>query len=620
MAARIVVLISGEGTNLQAIIDACVTNIINGRVVHVFSNKTGVRGLQRATDAMIGSTVVLFEKDKEQRQMYDRRLAAIVSRQQPDLIVLAGWMHILGNEFLEMFDEDRIINLHPALPGAFPGAHAIEDAIKAEASHTGVMIHTVAQEVDKGKTILDLRVPIIEGDTVLTLRRRIQYIEKTVIVLGIIAQLDNLHNKYSTLFQWQEPKQLNPGTFIAAGKVRDIYSAGYGMLLMSASNRLSCFDRNVCKIPQKGNVLNRLSGWWFEKTKHIVPNHLVYMAREVPISIVRKCRVFPIEFVVRGYITGSTSTSMWTLYQGGARAFNGVKVSSGMWKNQKLECPIVTPTTKARDHDQPISGVEIIESGLMSEKHYNQCQEYALKLFDFGQTVALQRGLILVDTKYEFGLDENDVVTLVDEIHTCDSSRFWEAESYTELFETGAEPKKFDKDIIRNWLRERCDPYAVDVEGVSLPLPEIPQELITQVTRTYVEVYERLTSQEFIKGFDSSFVARSAELDNYYNTVHSPIIVVVSSDPKMDTQCKEYVKDLKEQNIYAKTVCVDAKHQTMEFIKSVQEFAQRKQKVLFVGLDELAVEITSTCQDEASVLRETSLKNLCRLIKQFKSP
>jgi phosphoribosylaminoimidazole-succinocarboxamide synthase len=297
-------------------------------------------------------------------------------------------MRILSPEFLLHFGPKQVINLHPALPGKFPGAHAISDAFNDITTNiTGVMVHYVVPEVDAGEVIESITIPIDrESDTLETLTARISQLEKSVLVNATIKALEYVDSK--------EPK-------ITHGKVRDVIDIGYQKLALIATDRLSCFDRNVCKVTHRGVILNSISGWWFERTRHICPNHLLWCDTDKSgLSIVKKCKPFPIEFVVRGFLTGSTNTSIWTLYQHGEREFGGVKLPDSMKKNQQLPRVILTPTTKSNNHDKPITRDEIIQQNLMSAQEYDWCAEKALQLFEFGQALSKSSGLILADTKY----------------------------------------------------------------------------------------------------------------------------------------------------------------------------------------------------------------------------
>lgn len=266
------------------------------------------------------------------------------------------------------------------------------------------------------------------------------------------------------------------------GKVRDIYIQKDKLILVS-TDRHSSFDRIIAHIPHKGQVLTQSSLWWFEKTKDIVPNHVI--ANPDPNVVVgRKCKVIPIEMVVRGYITGSTNTSLWTLYANGQRDFGDFKLPDGMKKNDKLKTPVLTPTTKSDDHDEPLTGKQILERKIVSPALWKKLQTTALKLFKRGQTIAGKRGLILVDTKYEFGLDDKGKLTLIDEIHTPDSSRWW----------TKGSQDFMDKEFLRLWFKDHCDPYKDKV------LPKAPPKMVAELSRRYIQIYQQLTGKKFNPG------------------------------------------------------------------------------------------------------------------------
>ncbi|MCH8329569.1 MAG: phosphoribosylaminoimidazolesuccinocarboxamide synthase [Nanoarchaeota archaeon] len=274
------------------------------------------------------------------------------------------------------------------------------------------------------------------------------------------------------------------------GKVRDNYILD-GKRLIITTDRISAFDRVLCTIPFKGQVLNQTSAFWFEKTRNIIKNHII----EVPdpnVMVVNECKLIPVEMVIRGYITGVTKTSAWYNYEKGVRNFCGNVLPEGMKKNQKFDKPIITPSTKAEkgDHDESISGEEIIKRGLVDEKLYRQMEEVALALFNFGNELVAKNNLILVDTKYEFGLDKNDNLTLIDEIHTPDSSRFWIKDTYEKLFSEGEEPEKLDKEYVRQFLADK----GFLGEG---EIPEIPDEVKIEAAKRYIKAYEMITGQEF---------------------------------------------------------------------------------------------------------------------------
>ncbi|HHT0593463.1 TPA: phosphoribosylaminoimidazolesuccinocarboxamide synthase [Legionella anisa] len=273
------------------------------------------------------------------------------------------------------------------------------------------------------------------------------------------------------------------------GKVRDSYDLGNALMLIT-TDRLTAFDRHLALIPYKGAVLNLTSAWWFEQTKNLIPNHIIAVP-DPNVVIAKKCTVFPIEFVVRGYISGTTNTSLWTQYQNGVRNYCGITFPEGLSKNQKLEQPVLTPTTKEKIHDRPIAPPEIVSEGWMTEEDWLEASALALKLYERGAEIAKNHGLILVDTKYEFGRDAQGNIIVVDEIHTPDSSRYWLADSYQERIAAGLEPENIDKEFLRLWFAKNSDPYHDE------QLPQAPLELIEELSSRYIQLYERITGEKF---------------------------------------------------------------------------------------------------------------------------
>lgn len=273
------------------------------------------------------------------------------------------------------------------------------------------------------------------------------------------------------------------------GKVRDQYELDNKIVLIT-TDRQSAFDRVLASIPFKGQVLNLTSAWWFDQTKDIIPNHVIKIP-DPNVTIVKKCEVFPIEFVVRGYITGSTSTSLWTVYNNGDREYCGNTLQEGLVKNQKLDTNMLTPTTKEEHHDRPISPDEIIGEEWMTQKDWDYCSQIALELFAFGQVKSRQNGMILVDTKYEMGRDKNGIIRLIDEIHTPDSSRYWVANTYEERMSAGQEPQNIDKEFLRLWFVDNCDPYNDKI------LPDAPEELVAELSSRYIYLYETVVGESF---------------------------------------------------------------------------------------------------------------------------
>lgn len=276
------------------------------------------------------------------------------------------------------------------------------------------------------------------------------------------------------------------------GKVRDCYDLPDGRRILISSDRISAFDRILAAIPFKGQVLTQTAKFWFEATADICPNHVISYP-DPNVVIGKRLTILPVEIVVRGYLAGTTGTSVLTLYKQGQRAMYGHVLPDGLRDNQVLPQPIITPTSKAFDggHDEPLTAEEIVSQGLLTQSQWDEVSAKALALFARGQKMAAERGLILVDTKYEFGTDAAGNILIADEIHTPDSSRYWLASGYAKAFAEGSRPPSFDKDVIRSWVAARCDPYADQI-------PEIPAEMIAQTAQVYIDAYEAITGQTFV--------------------------------------------------------------------------------------------------------------------------
>lgn len=282
------------------------------------------------------------------------------------------------------------------------------------------------------------------------------------------------------------------------GKVRDCYDlpataeVPEGRRIMISSDRISAFDCILAAIPHKGQVLTQLARWWFDRTGDICANHvLAYPDANVVVG--KRLTILPVEIVVRGYLAGTTGTSVLTLYKQGQRQMYGHTLPEGLRDNEALPQAIITPTSKAFDggHDEPLTAAEIVEQGLLTAAQWDEVSAKALALFARGQAMAAERGLILVDTKYEFGVDLEGNILIADEIHTPDSSRYWLADGYEAALAAGGRPPSFDKDVIRAWVGARCDPYHD-------PIPEIPAEMIAQTSAVYIQAYEAITGETFV--------------------------------------------------------------------------------------------------------------------------
>ena len=284
-----------------------------------------------------------------------------------------------------------------------------------------------------------------------------------------------------------------PGlTCTLRGKVRDNYDLADGRRLIVATDRQSAFDQVLAAVPFKGQVLTAVARFWFEKTADICRNHVLAFP-DPNVTVAKRVAMLPVEVVARDYLAGTTATSIWPMYRDGGRLLYGIRFADGMRRNEKLPTTILTPTTKgdAGAHDAPVSAADVIARGLLTAAQWQEIEALALALFARGREIAARQGLILVDTKYEFGLDEAGRITLADEIHTPDSSRYWRAGSYAARFAADADPETLDKDFLRRWIAARCDPYAE-------PIPEIPAKTLVEFALRYIALLETVTGERFV--------------------------------------------------------------------------------------------------------------------------
>ncbi|HEX9461817.1 MAG TPA: phosphoribosylaminoimidazolesuccinocarboxamide synthase [Alphaproteobacteria bacterium] len=271
------------------------------------------------------------------------------------------------------------------------------------------------------------------------------------------------------------------------GKVRDNYDLPDGRRILIATDRLSAFDQILTAIPLKGQVLTQTARFWFEATRDVCRNHVLDYP-DPNVVVCRRLNIMPVEVVVRDYLAGTTGTSIWPMYKAGKREMYGIRFPDVLKENQKLPHTIITPTSKAADgaHDLPLTADEITGRGLLTAAQWQEVSALALALFARGREIAHKHGLILVDTKYEFGFDDRGAIVLADEIHTPDSSRYWFLDSYDRRFAAGQRPESFDKDFVRTWVTARCDPYKD-------PIPPIPPDVVLAAAKVYIDVYERIT-------------------------------------------------------------------------------------------------------------------------------
>jgi phosphoribosylaminoimidazole-succinocarboxamide synthase len=303
-------------------------------------------------------------------------------------------------------------------------------------------------------------------------------IDKETLQRGLALTLDGSH------FDWLGSRY--------EGKVRDNYVTADGRRVIVVSDRISAFDRVLGTLPFKGQVLNGLAAYWFDQTRSVVPNHVLSVP-DVSSMECMECTPLPVEMVVRAYLTGVSSTSILTAYQRGEREFCGHRLPEGLEPHQKLPEPILTPTTKAAHgaHDQNVSREELLAMGEVSAEDFDRAAGYAHELFRVGQKLCAERGLILVDTKYEFGKDKDGRLVLIDEIHTPDSSRFWFARSYEERIARGQAPESFDKEYLRRWLSDQ----GYRGEG---PIPAIPDDVRMEAARRYIEACDTVRGTAFV--------------------------------------------------------------------------------------------------------------------------
>lgn len=367
------------------------------------------------------------------------------------------------------------------------------------------------------------------------------------------------------------------------GKVRDVYPArGLPYAVIDHSDRVSSFDSILGNVENKGIVLNYLNVWWMNQTRHIIDNHMLYHNQRY--AVVKKCRRIDIEVIVRGYITGNSDTSLWTQYSKGNDVY-GLELPAGLRQHQKLSAPVITPTTKG-DQDIPLRDSDVTEESFdITREEWAFIKEKALALFNYGSMIAASKGLILVDTKYEFGFDKNGNIILIDELHTGDSSRYWEAESYNNRLNNNENPICFDKDHIRRYV------LSVDPNFKSTPLnqrivPEIPQEIKDELLKSYHTLYARLSGNTLDREFEE---ARKNELSmcqflSDYRRHHAPVGIILSGSHSDMDKIKR-VKDELYKNGVMSDYYIGSAHKEIEKVMSTINYyndTYGKRKLVFI--------------------------------------
>jgi phosphoribosylaminoimidazole-succinocarboxamide synthase len=563
---KIGLLGSGQGSTIKAICDAVKCGILDLKIECIITNyndEKNINNMNTIGEIFKIETFNLPNNIKENsREAYNKLVVKVLCQYDLDVVVLAGWNFIVNDQFINSFK--LVINLHPALPNTFIGQNCIKKAYLAyqrgEIKYTGSMVHQVIDDVDKGDVLNTITVPIFDDDSYENLELRVKNAEKGML----IQTIQSLINGYNISII---EKNMNINK-IYNGKVRRVEDIGYGCLLLSASNRMSAFDKHICNIWNKGVILNNISVWWFNKTKHIIDNHYLYHIDNH--MIVKKTTPIKLEIVVRGYMTGSTNTSIWPMYNRGERNIYGINFRYNYSNNEKLDEIIITPTTKGIN-DIPITPNEIIAQHYLVEKDWKFISEKAIELFKFGQEEAAKKGLILVDTKYEFGW-LNDKIILIDELHTCDSSRYWVKSSYNERFNNGLDPEKMDKDAIRDWVKQNCDPY-------NDPIPKIPNEVIENVEGVYNKYHKLLTNSDVDP---ISNINIDNLIVNYFMEYHDQIVVIIAGSLKDKNHVEKIKNYLEEYNIYSIHYYSSAHKNTKQVLSIIKDYEKQNRSVIYV--------------------------------------
>ena len=513
--------------------------------------------------------VVRFDSENNTRDEYEYLLYNAVKGEleETDYILFLGWNFVVSQSFIEKLST-RILNLHPALPGSYIGTSkvciesALSDHKKHGLTYTGSMFHEVTRILDRGNVLDSVKVPILPTDTFETLQQRIKSYEKGMLFSVVFNLIKAKTERNLT------SKEQNSDVYV--GKVRTVENIGNNCLLLTASDRLSAFDKHVCNVPGKGYSLNGMSKWWFENTRCIIDNHYLYSHGKY--MVVRKTRPIKLEIVVRGYMTGSSSTSILKMYQAGQREIYGITFRDGYRDHEKLDNVVITPTTKG-EHDYPITPREIVEQGYLTQDEYNFIEEKALSLFEFGQTEASKKGLILVDTKYEFGRLDNGKIILIDELHTCDSSRYWLQEDNPAYNLYNPTPKKLDKDIIRDYIK-KTDSFSV------------PDELITKVSGVYLDYLMKLDQNETRDNILSTYQDRDILVDNYFKNHHHELVVILAGSVTDKDWVEKIQKELNKKNLNNVAYYSSAHKNTREVLSILDSYSRKNQpphrKIIYV--------------------------------------
>lgn len=574
---KIIALISGNGTNLEALLECCQSKLVNAEVCLVISNNGEARGLEIAKRFNVPTNCVKEEFE----------ISESMNQVPHDLIFCLGWMRILSSQFLKT--HKNVINLHPSLSGHYVGVNAIQRAYNdyklKKINYSGVMVHRVVSTVDAGEVLVRKVVKFQPDDTEESFTENMHLAEKEVVRRAVNIYHKRYHGFQGELLQSQYEFDDSIYNSKRQGKVRDIYDIGYGLIAFVHSDRLSAFDKYICDVPLKGQLLNHTNSWWLKQTKHIIPNHYVYHTNNLLIA--KKCKPILLEVIVRGYITGNSKTSLWTLYQNDKHYVYGLtdsQIPKNLKKDQKLPNILVTPTTKD-EHDMPLSPDDIVKGGYLSRAQWDYISKCAVRLYKYGAELARQQGLILVDTKYEFGFDMNGEITLMDEIHTCDSSRYWLLDEYQTCFENGTTQKNLDKDHIRRYIQKN---YPAFVTNDDTNPPNIPEPEVYNVRNAYLTLYHKLSNDSRLSltqiDYDSNSSLKSSLVSNYFRDYHDMVVILAGS-----VTDRPFVNKIKERlnssNIYSQVHFYSAHRQTNEVMRILEHYNNFKEidrKIVYV--------------------------------------
>ena len=529
----------------------------------------------------------------KERAEFESRIRAFWSDTPlPNVVLLLGWNFILTEDFLNFFRKNNclVVNLHPALPDSYVGANAVkqtfDDFVAGKISQAGSMMHIATPNLDRGKVLGTTNVELnkMAIQSVDQLRYLLKLHEKPLIS-NVVTRLAN-EFQTTGLGTYLSPNytgsgyQKNRYTPFYRGKVREVTDIGNNLLLLTASNRVSAFNKHLCEVPDKGRLLNDMSAWWFNNTQHIIPNHFLFSNGNHMVA--KRCEPIMLEIIVRAYMTGSSDTSIWTKYNSGEREMYGLTFRDEYVKNQPLDEIVITPTTKG-EVDEPITREQIIERNYLTAKQIDYIYKKATELFRFGQFVAGERGLILVDTKYEFGFNNGEII-LMDEVHTCDSSRYWLKQSYAERFAQSQEPEKFDKDCIRDYVKSQ---YSLD-EIRERSSFDIPEEVVSKVNSVYTNYHQMLTNNscnEHMLGV-SNEESVDEFVEAYYKNYHNELVVVIAGSVSDKDHVDKIRKNLSDYNLNSVAYYKSAHKNTLDVMNILKKYHRDvdvvRRKIAFV--------------------------------------